>query len=226
MARYKELQDFYASDEWRTLRFNLILKRGNKCNRCGKVLDSSKLIGHHITELTLDNVDDYNISLNEDNIELICLDCHNIEHHRFCTNNSQQVFIVYGSPCSGKNAYVNQVYKYNDVVIDIDKIWKCLTNENIYIKPTSISPLVFSVYNNLIDDIKVRKGNWNNCYLIGGFANKAKRERLRKELNANLIYIKSTKEECLKRLKNDEERSGVVQQWKKYIEEWWEEYIE
>ena len=224
MASSKTLQNFYASDRWRHLRSNLILERGNKCHRCNKSFPSPSLIGHHIIPLTIDNIEDVNISLNQNNIEIICIDCHNEEHNRF-NQQEQKVYIVYGSPCSGKSTYVNQHYNYGDMIIDIDRLWLALSNECKYKKPNELKQVVLSTYDYLIDCVKVRKGNWKNCFIVGSFANQIKRERLSKELNAELIFINETKEKCLNNLYNDKERKEVVNEWKLYIEKWFEDFV-
>ena len=41
------------------------------------------LFRSHQIRLTVDNVNDTNISLNQDNLELLCKECHNKEHGRF-----------------------------------------------------------------------------------------------------------------------------------------------
>ncbi|HOD61427.1 MAG TPA: HNH endonuclease [Bacilli bacterium] len=50
-----------------------------KCERCGALGEEV----HHQIRLTIDNVIDSNISVNQDNLELLCRDCHNKEHGRF-----------------------------------------------------------------------------------------------------------------------------------------------
>ena len=50
-----------------------------KCERCGAVGEEV----HHKIRLTVDNVKDPTISINQDNLELLCKDCHNKEHKRF-----------------------------------------------------------------------------------------------------------------------------------------------
>lgn len=219
---YKSLPQFYTGQEWRKFRLNLILERGNKCQRCGKTFKDSYLVGHHKEPLTIENVNDVNISLNPNNVDIICSKCHNEIENRFGAK--KQVFIIWGSPLSGKNTLVNQLAHRNDLIVDIDKIYECISNNSRYDKSDSIKQNVFAVYNLLIDNIKTRLGNWNNAYVIGGLSNPSKRERLQKDLGAELIYIESTKEECICRLYQDEERIKYQDQWLKYIEEWWEEY--
>lgn len=220
--KYTTLIQFYTGYDWRQFRLNLILERGNKCQRCGRTTKQSNLIGHHKIPLTLENVNDSNISLNQNNIDIICSACHNEIENRFGAK--KQVFIVWGSPLSGKNTLVNQLAHRNDLIVDIDKIYECISNNNRYDKSDAIKQNVFAVYNLLLDNIKTRMGNWSNAYVIGGFSNPSKRNRLQKELGAELIYVEATKEECLSRLNIDEDKIKYKHLWEKYIEEWWNEY--
>ena len=71
------LGNFYRSKEWCSFRELLINERIDKngeviCARCGKpIYKRYDIIGHHVTELTEDNVNDASISLNPDNVVLI-----------------------------------------------------------------------------------------------------------------------------------------------------------
>ena len=127
-----KLHQFYTSKTWRDLSYSLKIKANGKCNRCGEtLLDFGKLIGHHKKELTEDNVDNPEIALNPELIEIICHLCHNKEHRRF--GNKQNVYIVYGSPLSGKNTLVRELMQYGDIVLDMDALWQALTLQEAYI---------------------------------------------------------------------------------------------
>lgn len=52
---------------------------GGSCERCGAVGEEV----HHKKYLTPENVKDKDISVNQDNLELLCKQCHNEEHGRF-----------------------------------------------------------------------------------------------------------------------------------------------
>ena len=105
------------------------------CAHCGEpIIKKYDCIGHHIEELTLENVNDYSISLNPDNVELIHFRCHNKAHKRFGYGNAhrkptptQEVYIVYGSPCSGKTTFVRESAGENDIILDMDNIYECIT---------------------------------------------------------------------------------------------------
>jgi len=74
---------FYASKQWHKCRAAYIQSVGGLCERC---LANGEYkpgwIVHHKTYLTADNIYDPNITLNFDNLEYLCQDCHNKEHHR------------------------------------------------------------------------------------------------------------------------------------------------
>ena len=214
-----KLHQFYTSKAWRDLSYNLKIAADGKCNRCGEVFtDFSQLIGHHKTELTEDNVDNPEIALNPELIEVICHDCHNKEHRRF--GNRHNVYIVWGSPLSGKTSLVRDLMRYGDIVVDMDALWQALTLQPEYVKPNNVRFNVFAVRDNILDQIKTRYGQWYDAYIIGGYPEKYERERLANELGAELIYCEATKEECFERL----EKSNKPKAWLEYIEDWWEKY--
>lgn len=219
-------QDFarklYTSKAWIDLRFNLIVVRGPVCERCQKVVtNTSKLIGHHKIPLTQQNVNDPAIALNPDLIELLCWSCHNREPHYRNGHSKHEVFIVYGSPLSGKTTLVNQLAQYGDMIVDVDKIYECISGQALYDKPDNLKYNVFALRDKMLDMIKTRFGNWHDAYVIGGYPNRHERERLAKELGAELIYCESTKQECLERAMR---LRDVKPGWEKFVEKWWSEY--
>ena len=218
------LFNFYKSKEWEDLLERIKLERVNIdgniiCEHCGKLIFKKyDCIGHHKIELTEANVNDYSISLNPDNIMLIHFGCHNQIHERFGYEKPKRVYIVYGSPCSGKSTWINEVAGKDDIVLDMDKIWECVSLCDMYHKPNRLKANVFGVRDCLLEQIKMRVGKWKTAYVIGGYPLKMDRQRLANRLGAELIYIDTNKQECLNRCVNDD--------WKKYVEEWFEMYQE
>ena len=93
MARLAFAHALYVSKAWVDLRRNLIIQRGPVCQRCSTVMvDTSKLIGHHIKPVTLANIHDVTVTLNPANVELVCLTCHNNESHHFMGSNRHSVY--------------------------------------------------------------------------------------------------------------------------------------
>ena len=112
------LKQFYNSAQWNHIRNIVVAERSQKtgnitCEYCGNTISSFGDVEiDHIKELTLDNVNDVNISLNTDNLKIACHSCHNKKHGRFCST-ERKVYIVYGAPFSGKNTYVKQNMDYS-----------------------------------------------------------------------------------------------------------------
>ena len=84
MKKPKVLHNFYKSNAWKLAREIKIREANGRCERCGALGEEV----HHKIRLTVQNVNDPTISLNQDNLELLCKKCHNTEHKRF--SKSQQ----------------------------------------------------------------------------------------------------------------------------------------
>ena len=67
---------FYHSPQWRKLSRAFLLSRNYICQRCGAPAE----IAHRKQHLTAANVSNPEIGLNPDNLEALCLACHNAEH--------------------------------------------------------------------------------------------------------------------------------------------------
>ena len=216
--------DFYKSKVWIDLMQVIRMERLNDdgeliCEHCGKPITAKyDCIGHHKIELTEQNYVDANISLNPDNIALLHHKCHNKIHDRLGLSYVKQVFLVYGSPCSGKTSWVKDNMLYGDLVIDMDNIWECISCQDRHVKPNRLKQIAFDVRNLLIDSVRIRKGNWLNAYLIGGYPLISERERLIKSLGAREIFIDTPKEVCIERA-IDRPKEYV-----EYINNWWEQY--
>lgn len=226
MAKYAILKSFYASEEWQKFRIAIIIERGLRCEHCGQiVLKPEELTVHHIIELTPENVHDVMISLNPENVMLVHHECHNKIHNRFGHRAERSIYIVFGSPLSGKNSYVRENMKRGDIVIDMDRLYSAVSMLPYYDKPDNLFSNVIGIHNALIDNIKTRYGKWNNAWIIGGYADKYKRERLAEELEAELIFCNVSREECIRRLELDEERKYRKDEWLKYINKWFDQYV-
>ncbi|MDD3085391.1 MAG: HNH endonuclease signature motif containing protein, partial [Candidatus ainarchaeum sp.] len=64
---------------WQLARTIKINATQGKCERCGGVGEEV----HHQIRLTISNLSDTSISLDQKNLELLCKECHNEEHGRF-----------------------------------------------------------------------------------------------------------------------------------------------
>lgn len=76
MAR-KFSKSFYNSTRWKNVREAYTLSKFGICERCGQ--PNAKQV-HHKIYLTPDNINNPEVSLNFNNLELLCDTCHQNEH--------------------------------------------------------------------------------------------------------------------------------------------------
>jgi 5-methylcytosine-specific restriction endonuclease McrA len=69
---------FYESAGWKDCRESYMRLKLNTCERCGRAAD----LVHHKIFITPDNINDVWVTLNFENLEALCHDCHNKIHKR------------------------------------------------------------------------------------------------------------------------------------------------
>ena len=228
------LADFYRSRQWEGLLKQLKQERLNEdghliCAYCGKPMVAAyDIIGHHKEELTEENVNDYTISLNPDNIDLVHFRCHNRIHDRLANiYRARQVFIVYGPPLAGKTTWVEENSTEGDLIVDINNIWACVSADwktGGGYKSNKLKGIVFRMRDTLLDAVRYRDGKWRNAYIVGGYPLQSERERLAAELGARMIYIDTDEKTCHERaegITEDEEKKGELHE---YISQWFERF--
>lgn len=70
------VQKFYNSKQWEKIRTAYKLYKYGLCERCGR----PGYIVHHKCYIDASNIYNTDITLNFENLELLCMDCHNKEH--------------------------------------------------------------------------------------------------------------------------------------------------
>ena len=74
---------FYSSTAWKRTRAAYAKSKGNLCERClKKGLIVPGVIVHHKVYLTPENINGPAVSLNWNNLELLCKNCHMEEHSK------------------------------------------------------------------------------------------------------------------------------------------------
>lgn len=72
---------FYSGKAWKDCRKAYAKSKGNLCERClAQGIWKPGEIVHHKIHITPDNIDNPNIILDWNNLELVCRDCHRLEH--------------------------------------------------------------------------------------------------------------------------------------------------
>ena len=220
---------FYCRKDYLGLAQACKIKSGGVCAKCGGVFDISELRPHHKVELTLDNIDDVNVTLNPDNIEVLCHDCHNAAHKRFgYAVGAKHVYLVYGSPCAGKTTYVNSVATRNDLIVDLDKIHRAICICGLYDKPDATKRVAFNVRDYLLDEVRTAtpRRKWQDAYIIGTYPDRIDRDVFVQDYGAEIVHIDTSKEECIKRAYQDIELTSIRDAVIGWINAYWERYRE
>ena len=93
-AHRQQAKKFYDSIVWKDLRMMKMDMENHCCEHCG---DAAYIV-HHKEWIDIDNITDPSVTLNIDNLEALCLSCHNTVTFR--TNQSTQnglTFDMYGN---------------------------------------------------------------------------------------------------------------------------------
>ena len=69
--------NFYRTKLWQSVRDTYAQKAGGLCERCAErgIIRAGEIV-HHIEPLTPQNITDPKIAYGEDNLMLVCRDCH------------------------------------------------------------------------------------------------------------------------------------------------------
>ena len=67
---------FYKGSSWNKCKNGYLKSKNYICERCGEIAT----ICHHKKHISPQNINDPNITLNWDNLQALCLDCHNSVH--------------------------------------------------------------------------------------------------------------------------------------------------
>lgn len=72
---------FYSSTAWKDCREAYAASKGRLCERCLRngIYTAGELV-HHKIHLTPTNISDPTVTLNWENLELVCRNCHAAEH--------------------------------------------------------------------------------------------------------------------------------------------------
>jgi hypothetical protein len=222
MPAHPLIAAFYKSDIWRSFREMIILTRGTRCEHCGMLIsEASNITLHHKEPLTPDNVHDATISLNPDNVLVVHgHPCHDEIEQRFGHEGQHKVFLVYGAPLSGKTTYVLKYKGRNDLVVDINNIFRSITHSEY--KPQCLLTNAIAIQNTLIDNISTRNGKWQNAFIVGGYPDRYKRDLIKQQTGALPVLIDTPRDVCIARI---EQTGRNKAEYTRYIEDWFERYV-
>jgi predicted kinase len=219
---------FYNSKAWKRVREYIFARDMGLCQVCG----AGGAEVHHKTYLTKENIHDPKITLNPDNLILLCKDCHSEQHERAMIlarwnkiNNhrpganrfifdsegnmieNKNVTIVYGAPASGKTTYVQKNKGKYDIVLDLDYIRSALAlSESTHKHFPDTLPFAIKIRDMVYEVIADRELFFDHAWVIATLPKRSERIDLVRKLTANLKHIDTSEEECLRRASEDSAR--------------------
>ena len=198
-----------------------------RCQQLGKIL-------HHKKKLTPQNIDDPDIALNWDNLEFLCLDCHNKEHFgsiEIAFDDEGDMIrdslgqIICGARGSGKTTFVQQMKKRGDLVLDLDYINAALLGEQgLYHNHSTVLPVALEVREAVYRCIVERKGTWGKAYVITTISDMYELKSLALRLGLEIHIMQTSEDECLDRIQKDTRRIGREKLFEKLVRDWFEKY--
>lgn len=112
------------------------------------------------------------------------------------------VYLVYGSPCSGKSTYIKEHFKHGDIVCELDKLYAALCFNEEHKEELYAQEVAKELYGHLLDLIRDRKGHWHNAYVVSLANTPDKLKAAMERVNADeAIYIDTPYEVCIERSK-------------------------
>lgn len=127
------------------------------------------------------------------------------------------VYLIYGSPCSGKSTFIKEHLQRGDLVCDVDLIYGAITNSIPHDAELYTHEVACQLDGALKEIIYDRRGNWKNAYVVSLANTEEKLQKAKDQINADeCIFIDTPYEVCMERAK---ERPFYFQ-W--IIQEWFE----
>lgn len=88
-------KQFYKSKAWQACREGYMRSVGGLCERCyARGILTPGVIVHHKTYITPENIGDPTVTLNWDNLECVCRQCHEDEHKSGTHNRKSKRYMV------------------------------------------------------------------------------------------------------------------------------------
>lgn len=125
------------------------------------------------------------------------------------------VYLVYGSPCSGKSTYIKEHMKRGDLICDVDLLYGAISGQTPHDAELYTHKVACQLDGKLKEIIHDRQGEWKDAYVVSiantGEKLKADMERVNAD---EAVYIDTPFDVCMERAK---ERPPyfvwIIQEW-------------
>lgn len=118
---------------------------------------------------------------------------------------AKHVFLITGSPGSGKTTYAREHAGENDIIFDLDDINQALSGSIHAADPAGLD-VALAMRSAAITEIAKKSGKWQNAYFITAASDRSEIDKLRYMLGAEEIPITTSLEDCKRNILQDETR--------------------
>lgn len=177
---------FYQGAQWQETRRLAILSNIEKygsltCEYCHMpIAKSHDCIVHHKVELTESNVFDFDIAYSLDNLQCVHMRCHNAIHQKGFYGRgrfARKVYLVYGEP-DALDDWLATNRDVGDLIVYVPELWLALSGGLGREGNDCLLDDVLRTRDFLLDRIYTRSGQWRRGLILGGYGNRAERERM------------------------------------------------
>jgi ATP-dependent Clp protease protease subunit len=131
--------------------------------------------------------------------------------------------IVWGPPASGKTTYVNDNKGDNDVIFDFDNIMRVISGLKPHEKNDGLIEYVLDIRELMINRLK-NETRFDNAWIIVTWVDDDFKSKFEGFESVDYILMETSKEECIKRVNENEDRQTTKDEQIQVIEEWFEKY--
>ena len=113
------------------------------------------------------------------------------------------VYLICGSPCSGKSTYIEEHKTRADLVCDVDYLYSAITGNNPHDAELYTHAVACELRAHLLDIIRDRRGGWKDAYVTSLANTQEKVDEMKERINADEVIILDTSYEvCMERAKD------------------------
>jgi hypothetical protein len=122
----------------------------------------------------------------------------------------QEIYIVYGSPASGKSTYVRQNKFDDDMIVDVDRIKQAFGAVGRDDTLNNLLDVVIAVRDYIYKLVADGKADCRRVWIIGGFPKRQQRNDLQEMFHAKMIFIDKSYDECIANANADAQRNNKL----------------
>lgn len=136
-----------------------------------------------------------------------------------------KINVVWGPPASGKSTYVTNNKVENNLIFDFDMLMRSLSGLAPHKKNDNLISYLLSFRKNIIEKLKDEK-RLDMAWIITTWVDDDFKAKFAEHENVEYILIDTPKEECIRRVEENEDRQEEQDKQIEIIEQWFEKYEE